>query len=97
MNNLENKINKQKLKSDDFNNARNIILDAMIEADIPEAEVIKACFNISDKLKNLCLNDNIIGNFEDNRDFLNNILNKLEEIDIKTDNLIDFINGKEKE
>ena len=77
--------------------AKDMILDAMISADIPEARIIKACFNISDKLKDLCLNNKIIGELEDNKEFLNNILSKLEEINIKTDNLINFINGKEKE
>lgn len=97
MNNLENYMNEQKQKLDATNIAKDMILDAMIAADIPEARIMKVCFNISDKLKNVCLNDNIMGAFEDDKTYLNNILNKLEEIDIKTDNLIDFINGKEKE
>ena len=80
------KIKKEKEENDNFTYK---MLDFMEMTGMFSAKVIKNIFKLSAKLREISIMQSLI-DLEDKRK-INNLINKLEEIEIKIDNLIKYI------
>lgn len=86
---IDKMLEKRKKEKEENDNFTYKMLDFMEMTGMFSAKVIKNIFKLSAKLREISIMQSLI-DLEDKRK-INNLINKLEEIEIKIDNLIKYI------